>query len=151
MKRQKRIIAFATALLMTLASAGVLAQQPLDRTKVPTPGANPTLTVPAWTKTQLANGATLIVSERRGLPSISFSFTLHGGSNQFEPAAKRGVAAMTASMLTEGTRPEPAISSLTPCRCSVPTSTQTSARKTDRSVLFRLRRTSTRRWRSLRT
>ena len=104
MKRLKRNIALATALLITLASVNGLAQQPLDRTKVPAPGQNPTLKVPAWTKTQLANGAALIVSERRGLPLVSFSITFLGGANQFEPAAKRGVAAMTASMLTEGTK-----------------------------------------------
>jgi zinc protease len=52
----------------------------------------------------LSNGATLIVSERHNLPLVSFSMTFLGGSNQFETAAKRGVAAMTASMLTEGTK-----------------------------------------------
>jgi zinc protease len=51
----------------------------------------------------LANGATLIVSERHNLPLVSFSITFVGGGNQFEPAGKRGVAAMTSSMLSEGT------------------------------------------------
>lgn len=96
-------VSLATALLIALTSIASLAQQPLDRAKAPTPGANPVLRVPTWTKTQLANGATLIVSERRGLPLVSFNITFLGGSNQFEPAAKRGVAAMTSSMLTEGT------------------------------------------------
>ena len=109
MKQQKPRIALATALLIALASVASFgqqtsAQQPLDRTKVPTPGANPALRVPSWTKTQLANGATLIVSERRGLPLVSFSISFIGGANQFEPVAKRGVAAMTTSMLTEGTK-----------------------------------------------
>src|SRR5688500_4559669 len=104
MKRLKRNIALATALLITFATVNGLAQQSLDRTKVPAPGPNPTLKVPAWTKTQLANGAALIVSERRGLPLVPFSITFLGGANQFEPAAKRCVAAMTASMLTEGTK-----------------------------------------------
>jgi zinc protease len=104
MKRQKRLVAFATALLITLASVASLAQQPLDRTKAPEPGPNPTLRVPMWSKTQLANGATLIVSQRRGLPLVSFNVTFIGGSNQFEPAAKRGVASLTTSMLTEGTK-----------------------------------------------
>lgn len=104
MKQQNRRLAFATALIITLASVTSLAQQTLDRTKQPTAGPNPALRVPTWTKTQLANGATLIVSERRGLPLISFNITFLGGSNQFEPAAKRGVAAMTTAMLTEGTK-----------------------------------------------
>ncbi len=104
MKQQKRRLAFATALIITLASVTSPAQEKLDRTKQPTPGANPTLRVPSWTRTQLANGATLIVSERRGLPLISFNITFLGGSNQFEPSGKRGVAAMTTAMLTEGTK-----------------------------------------------
>ncbi|HEX2271380.1 MAG TPA: pitrilysin family protein [Pyrinomonadaceae bacterium] len=104
MKHRKRPVALATALIIALASVSSLAQEKLDRTKQPTPGPNPVLRVPTWTKTQLANGATLIVSERRGLPLISFNITFLGGSNQFEPASKRGVAAMTTSMLTEGTK-----------------------------------------------
>ncbi|HEU4767885.1 MAG TPA: pitrilysin family protein, partial [Pyrinomonadaceae bacterium] len=91
-------------LIICVVSVVSLAQQPLDRTKAPTPGANPALRVPSWTKTQLANGATLIVSERRGLPLVSFSISFIGGANQFEPAGKRGVASMTTSMLTEGTK-----------------------------------------------
>lgn len=79
------------------------AQQKLDRTKVPPAGKTPELRVPAWTKTPLANGATLIVSERPGLPLVSFSITFLGGANQFEPAGRRGLATMTGTMLTEGT------------------------------------------------
>lgn len=101
MKRQT--LAFAAAVVITLANLVALAQQPLDRTKVPPPGVTPVLRVPTWTKTQLANGATLIVSERHSLPLVSFSITFLGGSNQFEPVGKRGVASMTSSMLTEGT------------------------------------------------
>jgi predicted Zn-dependent peptidase len=104
MRRQKRLLALGAALIIGLANVASVAQQTLDRTKQPEPGPIPVLRVPAWTKTQLANGATLIVSERHTLPLVSFSITFVGGSNQFEPAARRGVAAMTASMLTEGTK-----------------------------------------------
>ena len=45
----------------------------------------------------------MIVSERHNLPLVSFNITFLGGANQFEPAGKRGVATMAASMLTEGT------------------------------------------------
>ena len=103
MRKQRQLLALSAALFITLANAGSFAQQ-LDRTKVPPAGPTPVLTVPAWTKTQLANGATLIVAERHNLPLISFSITFVGGANQFEPADRRGVAAMTASMLTEGTK-----------------------------------------------
>src|SRR5687768_13835337 len=104
MKRQTPHIAFAAALLILLSSVAALAQEPLDRTKAPAPGPNPTLRVPAWTKTQLPNGATLIVSERHDLPLVSFNISFIGGGNQFEPAGKRGVAALTTSMMSEGTR-----------------------------------------------
>src|ERR1041385_259913 len=103
MKRQNQITALLVTVVILLASVPSLAQQTLDRTKVPPPGSSPVLRVPIWTKTQLSNGATLIVSERHNLPLISFTITFVGGSNQFEPESKRGVAAMTSSMLTEGT------------------------------------------------
>ena len=104
MRKQNRLLAISAALVVALANVSVLAQQTLDRTKVPPPGKTPVLRVPAWTKTQLANGATLIVSERHGLPLVSFAITFVGGANQFEPAERRGVASMTASMLNEGTK-----------------------------------------------
>ncbi|HJT64924.1 MAG TPA: pitrilysin family protein [Pyrinomonadaceae bacterium] len=104
MRKQNRLLAISAALIIALANVASMAQQTLDRTKVPPAGPTPVLHVPAWTKTQLANGATLIVSERHSLPLVSFSITFVGGANQFEPAERRGVASMTASMLTEGTK-----------------------------------------------
>src|SRR4026207_538173 len=104
MRRQNRLLAFGAVLVIAVANVAALAQETLDRTQLPTPGPIPVLRVPTWTKTQLANGATLIVSERHNLPLVSFSITFVGGANQFEPANRRGVASMTASMLTEGTK-----------------------------------------------
>jgi predicted Zn-dependent peptidase len=103
MKTQRKALALAAALVISFANIAALAQQTLDRTVVPPPGPTPVLRVPTWTRAQLANGATLIVSERHNLPLVSFTITFLGGSNQFEPAGKRGVASMTASMLSEGT------------------------------------------------
>ena len=104
MKQQKRVLALAAVFVISVANIAALAQQTLDRTKQPTPGPTPVLHVPTWTKTQLANGATLIVSERHNLPLVNFAITFVGGSNQFESGERRGVAAMTASMLSEGTK-----------------------------------------------
>ena len=104
MKQQRKLLAIVAAFIISAANLMAVAQQPLDRTKIPTPGVTPVLRVPTWTKTELSNGATLIVSERHNLPLVSFTITFLGGSNQFETAAKRGVAAMAASMLTEGTK-----------------------------------------------
>src|SRR5215813_9870663 len=104
MERHREFVALLAAVILTVGSLSSVAQaQKLDRTKVPEPGKTPELHVPAWTKTQLANGATLIVSERPGLPLVSFSMTFIGGANQFEPVGRRGLAAMTGSMLSEGT------------------------------------------------
>jgi zinc protease len=104
MRQQRKALALAAALILSLANIAAVAQQPLDRTKVPLPGPTPILRVPTWTKTQLANGATLIVSERHGLPLVSFTITFVGGANQFDPPGRRGLGSMTASMLTEGTK-----------------------------------------------
>ena len=103
MKQQRRTLALAAALIISFANIAAVAQQTLDRTKIPTPGATPVLRVPTWTKAQLSNGATLIVSRRHNLPLVSFTLTFIGGSNQFETAGKRGLASMTTSMMTEGT------------------------------------------------
>ena len=102
--RRNELLALSAALVISLANVAAVAQQTLDRTKMPPAGPTPVLHVPAWTRTQLSNGATLIVSERHSLPLVSFSITFVGGANQFEPADRRGVAGMTASMLTEGTK-----------------------------------------------
>lgn len=104
MRQHNRLLAFIAAFVIALTNVAAVAQQTLDRTKVPPAGPTPVLRVPTWTSTQLSNGATLIVSERHSLPLVSFSITFVGGANQFEPADRRGVASMTASMLTEGTK-----------------------------------------------
>ena len=103
MRQQRKTLALAAALVISIANIAAVAQQTLDRTKVPPPGPTPVLRVPTWTKTELANGATLIVSERHNLPLVSFTITFVGGSNQFEAVSKRGLAALTVSMMTEGT------------------------------------------------
>jgi predicted Zn-dependent peptidase len=81
-----------------------LQSQTLDRMKVPPPGKPPVLHVPVWTKATLANGAELLVSEKHDLPLVSFSITFLGGASQFEPAARRGLADLTAAMMSEGTK-----------------------------------------------
>jgi zinc protease len=98
-----RPASFIVAALAVLAQT-TLAQQPLDRTRIPPPGKTPELRVPAWTKSTLANGADLIVSEKHDLPLVSFSITLLGGTNQYETADRRGLGGIVASMLSEGTK-----------------------------------------------
>ena len=88
------------------AFTGVAASAPqsFDRSRIPPPGNAPALRVPSWTKTTLANGAELIVSEKHDLPLVSFTITLQGGTLQAEAPSRRGVAGITASMMNEGTK-----------------------------------------------
>jgi zinc protease len=95
----------AIAVSVTLAIVGsALTAQSFDRSKIPPPGKPPTLRVPVWTKYSLANGAELIVSEKHDLPLVSFRITIQGGASQAESAARRGVASLAASMMSEGTK-----------------------------------------------
>jgi predicted Zn-dependent peptidase len=97
-------VLLCTCAVLALMSFPLLSQQTLDRTRIPPPGKTPVLHVPTWTKTTLANGAELIVSEKHDLPLVSFSLTMLGGSYQFEPADRRGLVSITASMMSEGTK-----------------------------------------------
>src|SRR5690348_13691702 len=108
-----RILAAIVGVALSVTSLTAQAQRPappssssstLDRTKTPPPAKTPALRVPAWTKSTLSNGADFIVSEKHDLPLVSFTITFMGGADQFEPPARRGLAAITASMLSEGTR-----------------------------------------------
>ncbi len=92
------------AMLAGALSLGAAAWQGLDRTKQPVAGKTPELRVPTWTKTNLADGADLIVSEKHDLPLVSFSITFSGGANQFERPERAGLASLTAAMLNEGTK-----------------------------------------------
>ena len=78
--------------------------QSLDRTKIPPPAKPPVLRVPTWTKSKLSNGAELVVSEKHDLPLVSLTITFIGGSNQFEPADRAGLAGIVAAMMSDGTK-----------------------------------------------
>lgn len=105
----RRIRRVGLALLLAAPLASLAAQQrtshlsKLDRSVVPTAGKPADLRVPTWTRTTLANGAQIIVSERHTLPLVSFRINLVGGSYQFEPADKTGLGQVVGQMLTEGT------------------------------------------------
>ena len=99
-------------LLCCLVAAPLEAQRPaapkkaartVDYSVQPTPGTAPALRVPTWTRTTLANGAELVVTEKHDLPLVAVQINFVGGSANFEPAEKTGVASFTAQMLSEGT------------------------------------------------
>src|SRR4051812_29520514 len=73
--------------------------KPLDRTVVPTPAKEPEVRLPTWSRATLSNGAQLVVSERHGLPLVSFTVNFIGGANQFEAPNKTGTAGFVAGML----------------------------------------------------
>ncbi len=91
-------------LTFTISTIGALAQQTVDRSKIPPPGKPPALRVPSWTKSTLANGAEFIVSEKHDLPLVSFAITFLGGAYQTENPTRRGVASLAAAMMNEGTK-----------------------------------------------
>jgi len=100
----KKPTSLAMILVLNVISlATIAAQQPLDRNQIPSPAKTPVLQVPASTKTTLPNGATLVISEQHNLPLVFFAITFVGGADQFEASGRRGLASLTASMLSEGT------------------------------------------------
>lgn len=94
---------FALTCATAISSLPLAAQAALDRSVAPTPGPAPVVHVPPWTEIRLANGALLIVVEKHDLPLVAFSMQFVGGSDNFEPTGRKGVASMTARMLSEGT------------------------------------------------
>ena len=96
--------ACAVAAAALAISAPLAAQARLDRNAAPKAGASPKLRVPTWTKTALANGADLIVIEKHDLPLVAFTIDFVGGSANYEPADKTGLAGFTGQMLSEGTK-----------------------------------------------
>jgi predicted Zn-dependent peptidase len=101
----------SAALVLTLVAVTLHAQGrrttaqrvALDRTKAPVPAPTPAVRVPTWTTSALSNGAELVVSRKRNLPLVSVSVNFVGGKYQFEDPSKRGVATLTAQMMSEGT------------------------------------------------
>lgn len=95
--------AVATAPLAAQSRSRSGKKSTLDRTKTPAIPATSAVQVPTWTTSTLANGAQLVVSQKRDLPLVSVSVSLVGGRYQFEDPAKLGVATLTAQMMSEGT------------------------------------------------
>ncbi|MFO0952044.1 MAG: insulinase family protein [Isosphaeraceae bacterium] len=73
-----------------------------DRSAMPKVGPPPLFTPPPVSRRTLSNGLELVVCERRALPILSIQLMCKGGEN-LVPAARDGLAALTASVLTEAT------------------------------------------------
>ena len=94
-----------TAALVLLAGmlalpSTAIAQAP-DRSRPPKVGPPPSLRLPAIKQMKLSNGLPVVYMEKAGVPVVQIQVVVKAGQ-VYEPAAKTGVASMTASMLTDG-------------------------------------------------
>ena len=71
--------------------------------QLPEPGPERSVSVPAVKEARLKNGMRVAVVERRSVPSISVTFQVAAGSDKEAPK-KAGLARLTASLLTKGTK-----------------------------------------------
>jgi zinc protease len=78
------------------------------RADIPKPAAARTLNLPLPKSFQLANGLTVIYSERAGMPIAAANLVVRTGSDA-NPVDKPGLANFTAAMLDEGTATRPAL------------------------------------------
>ena len=74
----------------------------VDRTRLPSPGADPEFRLPAFERADLGAGAAVWAAEQRRAPLVSLRLLLPAGSAADPPDAP-GLAALTAELLTEGT------------------------------------------------
>lgn len=94
----KKILSFAIASFICYQTS---AQVNIDRTKQPTPGPAPIITIADPVTYKLANGITLLVVEDHKLPKVSASLFIDAGP--ITEGKKAGVMNMMGQMLNEGT------------------------------------------------
>lgn len=70
--------------------------------KLPKPGPNPKFALPPIEKTKLSNGLEVWMVKQNELPIVSMNLVFKTGQTN-EPADRKGVASMTASLLDDGT------------------------------------------------
>jgi predicted Zn-dependent peptidase len=74
----------------------------VDRSRLPTPGPNPEFRFPEIVHHSLGNGLKVRTVEHPGVPLVTFVVQINGGLGA-DPAAREGLAAITADMVDEGT------------------------------------------------
>lgn len=70
---------------------------------IPKPGPAKSVNVPAAKETKLDNGLTVAVVEKKDVPLVTIRLLIRAGAD-WEDASKAGLADLTASMLTKGTK-----------------------------------------------
>ncbi len=97
-----RLSALGSGLLVTcFLVVSLAAQQPPDRSKVPSLGAAPQLKLPTIQKRALSNGVPVWVVEAHEVPLAQITLLVKAGGSD-DPAGKFGLASLTAAMLDEG-------------------------------------------------
>lgn len=91
-----------SALFGAVALTSTGGAQTLDRSKVPTLGPPPKVSLPPIVTRELPNGLKLLIVEQHELPLVDFALVV-GSGGTVDPANKGGVANLTSAMLTEGT------------------------------------------------
>lgn len=95
----KRALAFGfwslVSLCLCVSAVNIFAQ--------PSPSAPRSGSIPAVKEKKLANGLTVAVVERKNVPLVTVQLLIKSGASA-EDASKAGLADMTASMLTKGTK-----------------------------------------------
>ena len=100
-KFEVRSLLLGLAVAVSLATAGVMAQQAPDRSKIPEPGAPPALKLPPIQKRTLANGLPVWIVEMHEVPVVNLTMVVKAGAAA-DPNGKYGLASFTAAMLDEG-------------------------------------------------
>ncbi len=86
------------ALFLIVSTINVLAQD-----VIPTPGPAKSVSIPAVKETKLKNGLTVAVVEKPGVPLVTAQLIVRSGASS-ETIKNAGLADITASMLTKGTK-----------------------------------------------
>jgi zinc protease len=97
-----RLSALSSGLLATcFLVVSLAAQQPPDRSRVPSLGAAPQVKLPTIQKRALSNGVPVWVVEAHEVPLTQITLLVKAGGSD-DPAGKFGLASLTAAMLDEG-------------------------------------------------
>ena len=93
----------ATALSIAFCVSGTFGVVSAQTETPPAPGAPKSASVPAVQEKRLGNGLTVAVVERRAVPIVTIELLVKNGASSETPD-KAGLANLTASMLTKGTK-----------------------------------------------
>jgi zinc protease len=91
----------AAGLVLAMVGGSAGAADKLDRNVKPTPGPTPPVATPKIERTKLSNGLAVWLVERHELPMVSATLQIRSGSSM--DGVHPGIAAMTSSLLDEGT------------------------------------------------